>query len=346
MGLGAASAAFLAACSSGSSGSTGGGSGGTMKFWDMPWAATAYNIAAQKLVASYKPASGLPSASYQVIQWANFTETFASAVASNTGPAVSTDPGEDVVAGDGEPAADHDPGRVVEMDEAGDHLADPAGRLADQPDRRPLAGPQRGYQLIEGGRELTVAGGDLGQLVQYRGRGRHRLDAAVVPAYAQDLIGAVHPDVTDVAGGAVRAVIQLAAGGDQAAADAGADLDVEQGALVRGDGPRLAKRAQVDVVLAEHRAAELGLQGAGDRGVIPARHDRRLDRGPAADIDRARQPGDQVGYRGYDALAREVSYPFGHGLSCTSFGYADLPAMVSGRADNGNPDRTFTGRRR
>ena len=92
MGLGAGAAAVLAACSSsGSSGkAASGGSGGTMKFWDMPWAAAAYNTAAKNLVASYKPASGLPSASYQVIQWANFTETFASAVASNTGPAVST----------------------------------------------------------------------------------------------------------------------------------------------------------------------------------------------------------------------------------------------------------------
>ena len=94
LGLGAASAAFLAACggssSSGSSGSSSGGSGGTMKFWDMPWAAAAYNAAAKNLVATYKPASGLPSVAYQQIQWANFTETFASAVASNTGPAVST----------------------------------------------------------------------------------------------------------------------------------------------------------------------------------------------------------------------------------------------------------------
>ncbi len=86
MGMGAAGAAFLAACG----GSSGGGGKGTMKFWDMPWAAAAYNTAAAKLVASYKPASGLPSASYQIIQWANFTETFAAAVASSTGPAVST----------------------------------------------------------------------------------------------------------------------------------------------------------------------------------------------------------------------------------------------------------------
>ena len=33
-----------------------------------------------------------------------------------------------------------------------------------------------------------------------------------------------------------------------------------------------------------------------------------------------------VGYRGYDALDREVSYPFGHGLSYTSFEYSDLQA--------------------
>ena len=37
-----------------------------------------------------------------------------------------------------------------------------------------------------------------------------------------------------------------------------------------------------------------------------------------------------VGYRGYDKLDRRVSYPFGHGLSYTSFGYADLTANVSG----------------
>jgi beta-glucosidase len=37
-----------------------------------------------------------------------------------------------------------------------------------------------------------------------------------------------------------------------------------------------------------------------------------------------------VGYRGYDALDRQVSYPFGHGLSYTSFGYTDLTTNVTG----------------
>ncbi|HSO53191.1 MAG TPA: glycoside hydrolase family 3 C-terminal domain-containing protein [Actinomycetes bacterium] len=38
-----------------------------------------------------------------------------------------------------------------------------------------------------------------------------------------------------------------------------------------------------------------------------------------------------VGYRGYDALDRQVSYPFGHGLSYTSFSYADLTTNLTGR---------------
>ena len=78
----------LAACSKKSSAS--GGSGGTIKFWDQPWGVAAYSTAAQKLTEAYKPASGLPSASYQIIQWANFTQTYSSAIASKTGPAVSS----------------------------------------------------------------------------------------------------------------------------------------------------------------------------------------------------------------------------------------------------------------
>ena len=43
-----------------------------------------------------------------------------------------------------------------------------------------------------------------------------------------------------------------------------------------------------------------------------------------------------VGYRGYDAVGREVSYPFGHGLSYTRFDYADLEARVHGSAEGGD----------
>jgi beta-glucosidase len=37
-----------------------------------------------------------------------------------------------------------------------------------------------------------------------------------------------------------------------------------------------------------------------------------------------------VGYRGYDATGREVAYPFGHGLTYTRFGYADLEIARAG----------------
>jgi multiple sugar transport system substrate-binding protein len=97
-----ASVPLFAACSSGSSkGKTSTSAGGSssapaktsskgLKFWDMPWGGTTYNPAAKKLVESYSPPAGAGKASYQEIQWANFTQTFASAIASNTGPAVST----------------------------------------------------------------------------------------------------------------------------------------------------------------------------------------------------------------------------------------------------------------
>ncbi|MBA3302812.1 MAG: fibronectin type III-like domain-contianing protein, partial [Acidimicrobiia bacterium] len=38
--------------------------------------------------------------------------------------------------------------------------------------------------------------------------------------------------------------------------------------------------------------------------------------------------GIHVGYRHYDAVDREVSYPFGHGLSYTMFEYSDLTATA------------------
>ena len=81
----------LAACAqSKSETSSAGGTAGSLKFWDMPWATDTYNTASQKLVAAYAPASGLPAATLQRIQWNNFTTTFSSALASKTGPAVSS----------------------------------------------------------------------------------------------------------------------------------------------------------------------------------------------------------------------------------------------------------------
>jgi multiple sugar transport system substrate-binding protein len=82
---GAAATALLAACSPGSSG------GKTLKFWNMAWSnLPSFKAADQKITTSYQPANGLPAATYQELQWANFTQQFSSAIASNTGPAVSS----------------------------------------------------------------------------------------------------------------------------------------------------------------------------------------------------------------------------------------------------------------
>ncbi|WP_232847996.1 ABC transporter substrate-binding protein [Occultella kanbiaonis] len=85
---GTAAVSALAACSGG--GGSGGGGGDTLKFWNMPWGGTEFNPSDKEITEAYEPADGLPSAVYQEIQWANFTQTFSSAVASNTGPAVSS----------------------------------------------------------------------------------------------------------------------------------------------------------------------------------------------------------------------------------------------------------------
>ncbi|MEV7134493.1 extracellular solute-binding protein [Arthrobacter sp. NPDC093128] len=84
----AASVPLLAACGGGSASQGGGSAAGTIKFWDMPWATPAYNDAAKKIVEGFSGANS--KASYQLIQWNNFYQTFSSAIASKTGPAVST----------------------------------------------------------------------------------------------------------------------------------------------------------------------------------------------------------------------------------------------------------------
>lgn len=92
-GAAAASVPVLSACGPGSAGGGGGGAGGSsepLKFWDMTWSTPAYNEASKGIVTGWTPPEGVGQATYQTIQWANFNQTFSSAVASGTNPAVST----------------------------------------------------------------------------------------------------------------------------------------------------------------------------------------------------------------------------------------------------------------
>lgn len=88
----AAVAAGLAACSGGA----GGGSTTPIKFWDMPMGNQDFIPLDKQIVEAYKPAKGNGAVQYQAVQWANFTQVFATAVASNTGPAVSSGGGTQV----------------------------------------------------------------------------------------------------------------------------------------------------------------------------------------------------------------------------------------------------------
>lgn len=86
---GAAVAAMtLASCApNGSGGGGGGGGGGSLKFWNMPWGQAEFGPRDAEIAEAY---DGALKVEHQEIQWANFTQTFSSAVASNTGPAVSS----------------------------------------------------------------------------------------------------------------------------------------------------------------------------------------------------------------------------------------------------------------
>jgi multiple sugar transport system substrate-binding protein len=84
--VGAIAAMGLAACSS----PGGAGAKGPLKFWNMPWGAPAFTTLDQKITGAYKPKGTLPAATYRSVQWQAFNQTFATAIAANTGPAVSS----------------------------------------------------------------------------------------------------------------------------------------------------------------------------------------------------------------------------------------------------------------
>lgn len=88
-GLAAATTLGLAACTPAASNGT--TAGGDLKFWDMVWGTgTPYTAKAKSIVNGYSPAGSGRGVTYQSVPWANWYQTFTSAAASKTTPAVST----------------------------------------------------------------------------------------------------------------------------------------------------------------------------------------------------------------------------------------------------------------
>jgi multiple sugar transport system substrate-binding protein len=96
--LGLTGAAALPLLLAGCGAAGGKGSSSLIKFWDMPWGNGDYNGLAKKTAGGYKPSGGLPGVNYQAVQWNNFFQTYSSAIASNTGPALGTAGGPQALA--------------------------------------------------------------------------------------------------------------------------------------------------------------------------------------------------------------------------------------------------------
>jgi multiple sugar transport system substrate-binding protein len=91
-GVGAAAALALAACtpSGSTSGATSGGSAGApIKFWNMQWNGAPFTKVAKGITLDYKPTGKNGPATYQSVSWTNWLQTFTSAAASKTTPAVT-----------------------------------------------------------------------------------------------------------------------------------------------------------------------------------------------------------------------------------------------------------------
>jgi multiple sugar transport system substrate-binding protein len=89
-GVSALAVGALAACSTSGSSSGSGKASQPLKFWNQPWGAPAFLKEDQRISAAYSPKKGYGKVSYRQVQWANFTQTYSTAVAANTGPAVSS----------------------------------------------------------------------------------------------------------------------------------------------------------------------------------------------------------------------------------------------------------------
>ena len=196
---------------------------------------------------------------------------------------VLADAGDQRLGGVGQLTADDDHARGDDADDPGQRGAQHPPGLAHVMHGDRVAGVDQLDDLLRRGHldpRLAELAGDR------RARRQHG-HAAAVAAGAHDVGGPQRADVPDVAGAPVVAAQQRAAG-DDAGADPGGDLDEDHVREVRPVAAVLAERHGVDVALQQRRRTEARGQPVGHRVVVPAGHDRRVDRAPGGDLDRAR----------------------------------------------------------
>ena len=182
----------------------------------------------------------------------------------------------------GEVTADDHGARVEEVDALGEHLADRAAGVAHR---------LRGLRIARRGRATRrraccwPRARPCVSRIAERAAARDGLQAARVAAAAHDVLVPGEPDVPDVPRRALRAAVDPVAG-DDPAADAGADLHVQQVLAAAPVRVVLAQRHDVHVVVDEHGHVVVLGEPVGDREAVPAGHHRRRDRLAAGERDR------------------------------------------------------------
>src|SRR5690625_1766857 len=178
--------------------------------------------------------------------------------------------------------AHNDHGRVQQADDVGEYLPDAPTGFAQHLNDLDRAGTSH---LGDVPARVHVDTGLL-QLGDHGGTAGDSLETAGVATPAQGVVGVADLDVSEVAGGALRAAAQRAVG-DDAGTDPGRDLDEDEIVDVGPGDELLAEGHDVDVVVDDRDPAECGLEVSDDVEAVPAGHDRWVGRAPGRVLDRA-----------------------------------------------------------
>jgi hypothetical protein len=180
----------------------------------------------------------------------------------------------------GDVTADDDHRGIEEVDRAGEHFAQRPAGVTHHPDCTRVATLHEPDDIAASGSIFTR----LSQSLRERLAPGNCFEAADVSAATDDVFPTCGPDVTDVSRRSASSPVDLPVG-DDAATDAGTDLDQQQMLGIRPMHSVLAASHDVDVVVDEHRRAVAAREPLWDREVVPAGHDRRIDGPPALELD-------------------------------------------------------------